>query len=334
MTVTSPNQPQAKQRQAKQRQDNRQLRQPAKFQDPHRTATGEARAHVTLGALSTLWFNTGTLCNIECANCYIKSSPRNDDLVYLSPDDVSPFLAECLAMTPRPAEIGFTGGEPFMNPHACDLIEMALVRGFKVLVLTNAMRPMMRPRVQQALKRIHAAYGDRLTLRISLDHHTGTLHDAERGAGSWDQAWNGLRWLRDNAFSITVAGRLCWDEAEEAARAAYARLFAREGLKIAADDRAQLVLFPEMDTARDTPEITTSCWQTLGRRPQGLMCANSRMVIKRKGAATPVVVSCTLLPDDAQFELGRSLAAARRVVYLNHPHCSRFCVLGGAACSG
>jgi hypothetical protein len=58
------------------------------------------------------------------------------------------------------------------------------------------------------------------------------------------------------------------------------------------------------------------------------------MVVKRKGEAHPVVVPCTLLPYDEQFTLGETLAEAARDVRLNHPHCARFCVLGGASCTG
>jgi hypothetical protein len=57
------------------------------------------------------------------------------------------------------------------------------------------------------------------------------------------------------------------------------------------------------------------------------------MVVKRKGAARPVVVSCTLLPYEEGFEMGASLAEAAHAVKLNHRHCARFCVLGGASCS-
>ncbi|MBN8907060.1 MAG: radical SAM protein, partial [Rhodospirillales bacterium] len=71
----------------------------------------------------------------------------------------------------------------------------------------------------------------------------------------------------------------------------------------------------------------------LDKRPQELMCASSRMVVKRKGAASPAVVACTLLPYDPQFELGRTLAEASGTVALNHPYCASFCVLGGASCS-
>ena len=63
-----------------------------KFSDPHRTLDGEERAEVRLAAPETLWFNTGTLCNIECVNCYIESSPSNDSLVNLSADEVSDYL--------------------------------------------------------------------------------------------------------------------------------------------------------------------------------------------------------------------------------------------------
>ncbi len=56
----------------------------AKFADPRLTARGATRATVALTDPQTLWFNTGTLCNITCANCYIESSPSNDRLVYIT----------------------------------------------------------------------------------------------------------------------------------------------------------------------------------------------------------------------------------------------------------
>ena len=90
---------------------------PGKFADPLRTADGSERASVPLVALETLWFNTGTLCNLACAGCYIESSPTNDALVYLKAGEVSRFLDEIAGRWQLPTrEIGFTGGEPFMNP--------------------------------------------------------------------------------------------------------------------------------------------------------------------------------------------------------------------------
>jgi hypothetical protein len=47
----------------------------------------------------------------------------------------------------------------------------------------------------------------------------------------------------------------------------------------------------------------------------------------------PIVVSCTLLPYQSEFEMGATLSAAAKPVALNHRHCAKFCVLGGASCS-
>ncbi|MEM7508969.1 MAG: radical SAM protein [Pseudomonadota bacterium] len=306
----------------------------AKFSDPHVTAQGDARAHVALERLDTLWFNTGTLCNIQCANCYILSSPSNDALVYLTLDDVLPYLDEIAASGLATREIGFTGGEPFLNPHMIKLAETALERGFEVLILTNAMRPMMRPAMREGLVRLQSAHGARLTLRVSLDHHTATHHDEERGRGSFEITLQGMRWLRDQGIAMAVAGRTMWDEDEAISRAGFADLFARERFAIDAADPTACVLFPEMNAMVEVPEITTACWDILGKRPKDVMCASSRMVVRRRGAPGPVVLSCTLLAYDTQFEMGSTLAEAARPVALNHPHCAKFCVLGGASCSG
>ena len=309
--------------------------QPLKpFTDPDITAKGEARASVDFHALETLWFNTGTLCNIECANCYIESSPKNDRLVYLTPDDVQPYLDEIDAMGIGPVEIGFTGGEPFMNPHMNSLAQMALERGHEALILTNAMKPMMRPAVQSGLLALKDRFGEALTLRISIDHHTAAHHDAERGAGSFAATMEGVAWLAEKGFRLAAAGRAVFEEDEAAARKGFAALFASVGADIPADDPSRLVIFPEMDEAGSPPEITTACWDILGLDPGAVMCASSRMVVKRKGAGTPGVLSCTLLPYDAAFELGTTLAESLKPVKLKHKFCAQFCVLGGASCSG
>jgi hypothetical protein len=302
----------------------------AKFRDPLRTAGGDARAHVAFQRLDTLWINTGTLCNLACKACYIESSPTNDALVYLTLAEVDAYLDEAEGLGTR--EIGFTGGEPFMNPDMVAMMRSALGRGFEVLVLTNAMRPMRR--FEDQLDALRAERGARLTMRVSLDHYTQALHEAERGPNSWAKAVDGCKWLSDHGFRTAVAGRRLAGESEAAARAGYASLFAEHDLRIDATDPATLVLFPEMDEAADVPEISEACWELLGVSPASIMCASSRMVVKRKGAPRPVVVACTLIPYDDRFALGETLAGALGDVSLNHPHCARFCVLGGASCSG
>lgn len=314
-----------------------------KFQDPDWTVTGEQRAHVALDRLETLWINTGTLCNITCANCYIESSPTNDRLAYITAAETRAYLDEITRSGLSTQVIAFTGGEPFMNPDMLAMAEDALGRGHEVLILTNAMQPMQRPRIKKGLQALVGRFGERLTLRVSLDHHERTLHEAERGPKTWASALAGIAWLVGASARVAIAGRCCWNESETEARAGYARLFAAKGWPIDARDGRSLVLLPEMDGDTDVPEITTRCWSILSKSPGDMMCASSRMIVKRRGAAAPTVVPCTLIPYQRAFDMGSTLAEAAKAdggmfakgaVKLCHPHCAKFCVLGSGSCSG
>jgi uncharacterized radical SAM superfamily Fe-S cluster-containing enzyme len=302
-----------------------------RFADRTRTVFGEPHAHVALERLTTLWFNTGTLCNIACAGCYIESSPRNDRLLYLSRSAFDGFLDEAKVAHPELEEIGFTGGEPFMNPDVPGMIETALANGFRVLVLTNAMRPMQQH--QGVLMRLHARFGRRLALRVSLDHHIMREHERIRGVGTFASAITGLTWLVRHGFAVTVAARFTGEESDPDFRAGFAELFRTIGVALDAWDPGNLVLFPELTESALPPEVGETCWQALSSRGRSVMCSTSRMVVHRKGEPSPRVVACTLHPYAPDFDLGGTLAEARKVVTLNHPHCARFCAFGQASCS-
>ncbi|MBS0242469.1 MAG: radical SAM protein, partial [Proteobacteria bacterium] len=290
----------------------------------------------------TVWFNTGTLCNITCSNCYIDSSPSNDRLAYITAAEVCSFLEELSRVSPATREIGFTGGEPFMNPEFIGILSETLSRGFDVLVLTNGMQPMQRAHIKRRLIALKDRYGAQLRLRVSLDHFTAELHEAERGPNTFAKAIAGIAWLNESGFEIAIAGRTCWNESESEERNGYAALVARHGWRIDPANPKQLMLLPEMDGSSDVPEITTACWGILNKSPSQMMCATSRMIVKRKGASAPVVLPCTLLPYEPAFEMGATLieaAAADGGMFANgavklcHQHCAKFCVLGGGSCS-
>lgn len=301
-----------------------------KFSNPHKTATGEDRAFVALKALKTLWFNTGTLCNIQCANCYIESSPTNDRLVYLTLDDVRPFVEEIAADRLPVEQLAFTGGEPFMNPQMIDILTLSLEAGFEVLVLTNAMQPLMRPKVQAGLLALHKRFADKIIMRVSLDSYDRALHDTEREAGAFDRALVGLQWLSLNGFRLHIAGRQ-WGEADKVN--GYEKLLSAHNIKLDTLSEQALMFFTEMDGDESVPEITTQCWDTLKVDPNDMMCASSRMVVKYKGEARARLTPCTLLPYEKEFVLGKTLADSNKKVYLNHRHCAKFCVLGGSSCA-
>ena len=303
-----------------------------KFSNPDVTLDGTPRARVSLGRLKTLWVNTGTLCNVACEHCYIESSPTNDRLAYFRRHDLIIYLDEIAQNGLATEEVGFTGGEPFMNPELPAMLGDVLDRGLRALVLTNAMKPMHHNK--GALVELRRKYRDQLQIRVSLDHYTRARHEEERGAGTWEPGLAGIKWLWDEGFDPKIAGRTMWGEDTEQLRAGYRDLFQRQGIGIDSGDPEYLVLFPEMNAANDVPEITENCWGILGVDPGDLMCATSRMVVLRKGAAAPMVVACTLIAYDSRFQLGETLAHADQSISLNHPHCAKFCVLGGGSCSG
>lgn len=302
-----------------------------KFVDPLVTVDGSTRASVNLVQLETLWFNTGTLCNLACTNCYIESTPSNDRLVYISLDEVKGYLDEIETLKLATDEIGLTGGEPFMNPDIIPIMEEIMARGFKLLVLTNAMRPMAK--LKDKLLQLQIRYPGLMTIRVSVDHYRPELHEEERGGKSWQPMLDGLRWLSDQGFNLDVAGRTLWGDDESSLRQGFAELFEQHSIAVDPMDKKRLVLFPEMAAEKEVPEITTACWKILDISPDAMMCASSRMVVKHRGDSRPSVMACTLLAYDQQFNLGSTLAEAEKTVQLNHPHCAAFCVLGGGSCS-
>jgi len=177
-----------------------------KFVDPKVTAKGERRAHVALTKPETLWFNTGTLCNITCLNCYIESSPTNDRLVYMTEAEVASYLDQLEERQWNVREIAFTGGEPFMNPQMIGMARASLERGYDVLVLTNAMRPLMRKKMMDGILELHETFGQKRTLRISVDHWNPENPDKERGKGHFHRMIDGKRWLRERGVRLKVAG--------------------------------------------------------------------------------------------------------------------------------
>ena len=291
-------------------------------------AAPKADARVALERLETLWFNTGTLCNLACKDCYIESSPRNDALSWLRLASVRRLLDEAAARHPELREAAFTGGEPFMNPEIMPMLTLALERGLRVLVLTNAMTPL-----RHHLPALRALAERDLHLRVSLDHYTEAGHAALRGPRAWAAALEGISALFAAGFAPSIAARFDPAREDEAAtRAGFAALFAAQGWEIDAADDQHLVLFPEMSAPPAAPGVSAAAWAALHPRGADAMCRTARMVVQRKGEADIAITACTLLPFAPRFSLGRTLAEAARPVTLDHPHCARFCVFGASSC--
>jgi MoaA/NifB/PqqE/SkfB family radical SAM enzyme len=302
-----------------------------KFSDPLKTAKGNKRASVPFQKLKTLWFNTGSLCNLECRNCYLESGPRNDRLSFLNKEDVIPFLQEIKEGHFPTDLIGLTGGEPFLNPQIFSLLEEILSRGHPCLVLTNAYKVISKwkPKLLEYNKKFSGS----LFIRVSLDHYSKDEHEKERGKNTFYPTLQNLKWFVENQFKISIAGRFLKKETIETSLRGFQRLLDENNIPLLLNG-TNLVLFPEMKKDNsDTPEITTDCWTILNKKPESLMCATERMIVKLKGEKKAKVQACTLIPYKEEFQLGYTLKESFKKINLNHPYCSSFCLLGGSSCS-
>ena len=298
-----------------------------KFENKFLTINGKQRAFIETKQFKTLWFNTGTLCNLTCKNCFMESSPTNDQLSYLSFEEFKNYIDESMVKNYGTKEVGFTGGEPFMNKDIIKMIEYSLKNGFNTLVLTNGMKPMLNKKEQ-----LLNLKSSNLTIRVSIDHYKKEKHELIRGQNSYDVMMVGLKWLNDNDFNYALATRLLWNEKEDVVRKNFGIFTKNNKLNLDTNSKQHLVTFVEMDEKKDTPEITTECWGILKKDPSNIMCSSSRMIVKKKGSKNTSVIACTLLPYDNNFDLGKTLEESFKKIYLNHPHCSKFCVLGGSNC--
>ncbi len=299
------------------------------FLNKNFTSDGKQRAYVELKNLETLWFNTGTLCNLQCNDCYIESSPFNKDLQYINLIEVKKYIEEIKKNNFGTKLIGLTGGEPFMNPYIIDILTYLLKKNFKVLLLSNGMRP-----IELKFKKLLTLPNlNNLTLRVSIDHFKKKYHENIRGPNTWKKVIKNLIWLNNNGLNLNIASKIQFNDTEEIIRDGFYKLFKKIKLRIDPYNKSQLIIFPIINSKKASIEITQDCWKILNKKPESIMCSNSRMIIKRKNEINTKVLPCTLITKDKDFELGNDLASSKRKVFLNHPFCSQFCVLGNSSCS-
>ncbi len=301
-----------------------------KFKNAHTTANGKERGFIDFTQLQTLWFNMGTLCNLQCRNCYLHSSPNNNRLLPITCNEIEKYINEIQREQLPVTRIGLTGGEPFINPEIINIMNLILQNGFEILILTNATSPL--EKYKNKLLALNEKFKQKIQIRVSLDHYKQHIHDHERGPGCFEKALNNLKWLSKNNFILSIAGRTLANDFVANSLAGYQQLFKDQDIDLNIS-KSNLIFFPEMDEAEDVPEVTISCWDLLNVSPQDQMCSKERMVVKKKDSDKLQVLPCTILTEDKQFELGETLVGSFNRVYLNHPHCAQFCVFGGCSCS-
>ncbi len=219
-----------------------------------------------------------------------------------------------------------------MNRDLPAMLEEVLSRGLRAIVLTNAMRPMRKCR--PALLALRERYGDRLTIRVSVDHYGAAVHEAERGRRSWQPTIDGLKWLPITGFRSTSPAATSPASRRRAMRQRV-RPAVRRNRHRARRRRPGRV----DDLSRDGPDrrragnhrgVLGHPQQIAGQRDVREPRAWWSSARARHRRASSPAPCC---PTTRNWISGRALPAATGAVPLNHPHCAKFCVLGGAACS-
>jgi len=279
---------------------------------------------VSSSALDTVWLQVGgTICNLRCHHCFISCSPENGKFAFMSADTCRKYLDEAVALGAK--EFYFTGGEPFANPEMCDILEMALRHG-PATVLTNA--TLFRPKIVERLARMHRESEFALELRVSLDGYSARMNDPIRGAGTFDQAMEGVRRVVRVGLRPIITITRTWCGCDDEVRSGFAKSLEEQGY---AEPRLKILPLLKMGAevsrtggfcaqAKVTAEMMADYDQSQ------LLCSSSRLVTDRG------VWVCPILPDVPEARMGDTLAETLRDFPLGHAACHT-CYHNGAICS-
>jgi molybdenum cofactor biosynthesis enzyme MoaA len=288
------------------------------------TAVAPDYPQAPLFALDTLWFQVaGTLCNIQCAHCFISSSPTNRSHEMLSLEHVKRFLAEGEALGVK--EYYFTGGEPFLNREIFEILEAALALG-PVSVLTNGL--LLKPESAWRLRRLSDGSDYSLDLRISIDGWDAATNDPVRGSGTFDRILVGIRNLAEAGLNpvITVT------EACEGAATAEGRTRFLGFLRAIGLTQPRLKVMPLLRLGAESGRTRAyESWESLRGETltrdeaEALVCSSGRMVTS-KG-----VYVCPILIDFPEARMGATLAETLGGFELRHSACFT-CHAQGLSC--
>jgi sulfatase maturation enzyme AslB (radical SAM superfamily) len=290
------------------------------------TPGGAPRGYIQPYALRELWFHTGTACNLACPFCLEGSKPGDGRLERIKLADVKALMDEAAGLGVE--QFSFTGGEPFVVKGIVEILEYASSLR-PCLVLTNGTDALLK-----RLRRVAdlKSQPNPIAFRVSIDYPDPGRHDAGRGAGSFDLAWQALKALHALGFKISLARQKDEREAPGAVEGQFRDLLTAHGLP----EDTKIVGFPDFgtpSTRTDVPDVTERCmtaYQTEESRRQ-FMCAFSKMVVKKNGRVR--VYACTLVDDDESYDLGSTLAESMGKRILMHHHRCYRCFAYKSSCS-
>ena len=291
-----------------------------------KTPTRENRGYIQPKLLKELWFHTGTICNLSCPFCLEGSKPGDNRLNQLALEDIKPFVQEALSLGVD--KFSFTGGEPFVIKDMIHILDYCL--DYKpCMVLTNGTKP-LEMRLKDIAQLQEKPYP--IQFRISFDYADPDRHDQARGAGNFYLALRTAKALHQQGFKVSIARQREKNEDIKQGDAKFFPFLKQIGLP----KETTIVSFPDFLTPgsmAEVPHITESCmkdYHTEESRDQ-FMCNFSKMIVKKEGQMR--VYACTLVDDDEDYDLGRSLIDSMKVRIMMKHHRCYSCFAQGASCS-
>lgn len=280
---------------------------------------------VSFHGLDELWFQVaGTLCNLECAHCFISCSPRNRAFGFLDFETVERALVDSVRWGVK--EYYFTGGEPFLNRELPAMLERTLDFG-PATVLTNAtiLKDEWLARLRSAEER--SLYS--LEFRVSIDGPSAEINDPVRGEGTFERALRGVEQLVRHGFLPILTMTRLWDDADDARileefhRVLQSRGYARPRIKLL--PRLNIGAEARRTRGYDADERVTADMLRDFDDTQ-LICSHSRMITDRG------VYVCPILLDSPDARLGETVEECFRPYPLRHQACFT-CWQFGAICT-
>ena len=276
--------------------------------------------------LDTLWVQVaGTVCNLTCTHCFVTCGPGETRHAFMSRGEVAASVAEALAMGVK--EIYFTGGEPFLHD-AMETILADTLRDAPCTVLTNG--TLFTARRVEALASLARSSRYSLEIRVSLDGHDATSHDAFRGEGAFRRTLDGLRALSGAGLLPIVTATQTTDENPLVFRERHFSMLRAEGI---AEPRLKLLpmFLLGREAARTRGYRGTESLSALPPETfdeHRLQCGSCRAVTSRG------VFVCPLLVDEPGGRMGDTLADSARPFELRHGACHTCWVTGMSCANG
>ncbi len=154
-----------------------------------------------------LWLYSNYHCNLACRYCLTSSSPSSP-VRELLPKQMLEAVQQAKILGFQ--SVGITGGEPFLlSSMPALLVEIAKI--LPVIVLSNGTL-LGRPKIREQL--LHSR-GLPLQIQVSVDDPDPTVHDANRGVGSFARAIAGIPWLIEQGISVRISSTRHFETLQE-----------------------------------------------------------------------------------------------------------------------